>query len=157
MKRRFLWIKCQKCGFRYKVYAEQPIVCEICKNDKWYCRACGKYFDPSKTEKCPRCKKPICPFCGNCECYRPKYAKQISFYCLEDNHETIIKLKQEIKCPKCGWDKWKCWNCGKWQKYEKICGHCRWFICKYCGACGCSTIKHSQIFVLPLKVKEAEF
>lgn len=134
-ERKILKIKCQNCGFVYKVEAKKVLKCQNCgEGSQWLCHHCGHRFTPNPEQYCPICHKYICPNCGSCECGL-KYAKRIVLSCDNCGSKTKVGLKQEIRCPKCGFDKWKCWACGTWQKYEVMCLSCGWFVCKNCGSC----------------------
>jgi len=64
-----LILKCPECGRRTVIHTKEPIMCKWCKNTKWYCHNCGKYFEPE--ELCLRCRWFICPYCGACGCTHP--------------------------------------------------------------------------------------
>ncbi|MDH7506546.1 MAG: hypothetical protein QHH15_01995 [Candidatus Thermoplasmatota archaeon] len=134
-KRKVLKIKCQKCGFKYKVETKKILKCHNCgEGSEWLCHHCGHRFTPNPKQYCNKCKKFVCQVCGKCECGL-KHAKTIVLHCDSCGSETKVGLKQEIKCPNCGFDKWKCWVCGEWQKYKIMCLSCGWFVCNQCGSC----------------------
>ncbi|MCW1308353.1 MAG: hypothetical protein OH337_04040 [Candidatus Parvarchaeota archaeon] len=139
---RILKITCQKCGHAYKVELEKPRRCSNCGVEGWVCPHCGLRFKP--TEWCPKCKRAVCPRCGACECMASRRFSmkamatrivRILLHCDNCGSQTPVEINQEIKCPKCGWDKWRCWNCGHEQAYKMLCLSCGWFICEECGAC----------------------
>jgi hypothetical protein len=46
------------------------------------------------------------------------------------------------QCPNCGSPVYyKCWNChSEFRAAEQeLCHKCHWFICPYCGECGCNS------------------
>lgn len=140
--RTFLSIKCQnpKCKFRFRVKSEKVVKCHNCEVEGWHCHHCGHRFVPNPKHWCPLCKKFICRNCGACEC-GIKFRKTIVLHCDNCNKNSSLRLKQPIKCPKCGFDTWKCWVCKEWQPYEKMCLSCGWFVCKFC--CSCRVRKHA--------------
>lgn len=65
--------------------------------------------------------------------------------CQECGRRFVVYTNKPMVCPNCGNDKWYCFNCGRYFEPDTLCLRCRWFICPYCGACGCDFYKQKRI------------
>jgi len=81
--------------------------------------------------------------------------------CRECGKRFVVTTNKPMVCPECGNDKWYCHECKRYFEPRMLCLRCRWFICPYCGSCGCDYVRkvrvkraHRRTYVIPNNVIE---